>query len=304
MNALKEKYGSKVEKERRVDGEAPQVLVDMMLPAIDIMAHDCKGKKVKEGGEWKSDGNKGKYNVEWCMMKGISNRRWRISWEAEGSDPETVFSQICDWGQRLEWDKAAISWGVYPKRWASPTGEHDFLDAELNTSYEVGGGVVSSRAFPGIRFTKFYKDDSGKTNKIFSVFEGIDFSKTDQVKATPFEGFKTKLVTAYVYPGSGVFIETLPNGKLYVGLLCHFNIGGWLPVSLINSTTGTEFLKLAKNIDTRVAVTSKRKEKADKKQQQQQTSKMELPKAENGRKTIRIRPPGSTDEARISWKYA
>eukprot|EP00659_Diplonema_papillatum_P012641 gene12641-19581_t len=219
-------------------GQAPAGLRDLMRTTLRDTEAAFFTSATPEGCAWTKEKSE-PYHIVSAKHRSNPNRWFRLETVVPGLDAEAMMGIIANPDKKLEWDKT-LTWIHAAKRFEV---DGHWMDVEAFTSAPAVGGVVSPRLFVDGRLTKIVRNAQGRIEKVISVTAGIKRCApyAEEVGLTRIEKLasKTKLIRAYTSPGNGIFFEALPNGALKLVVLVHIDIGGWLPVSLINTATAT-----------------------------------------------------------------
>eukprot|EP01060_Flectonema_neradi_P016652 TRINITY_DN23288_c0_g1_i1.p1 TRINITY_DN23288_c0_g1~~TRINITY_DN23288_c0_g1_i1.p1 ORF type:complete len:307 (+),score=71.18 TRINITY_DN23288_c0_g1_i1:60-980(+) len=289
--------------DRQTDGEAsPEIMEECEEGMTALKVHFDEDTDTNiDGFKWENEKAAGGVEVQSSKAKSTPAKRFRIRFIVKNADCETIYNTTVHWQQRLKWDTESLSWGRYLKRFKATGGsDDDLLDVEAYTSKSAAGGAVSPRCFLDARLTRYTKNSSGEVTEIISSVRNIpstaSFSASVGAKELEARLSKTKIVRAKNNIGSGIRIQKQPNGDILVQMSAHPEIGGWLPVSVVNGATSGALIDTGKGVISAVKKAVARNKK----------NKGNNPQAEGGSATrirVRIRAPGCTDPSAYSWMY-
>ena len=291
--------------DQQVDGEADaEILEDCEEGMVALKVHfdeDCDTNV--DGFKWENEKEAGGVGVQSSKAKSTPAKRFRIRFLIKNADCETVYTTTVHWAHRLKWDTESLSWGRYLKRFKATGGsEEDTIDVESYTSKAAAGGAVSPRCFVDSRLTRYTRDASGEVTEILSSVRNVplkcSYAAPVGVKELETRLSKTKIVRAKNNIGSGIKVSKQPNGDILVQMSAHPEIGGWLPVSVVNGATSGALIETGKGV-----INAVKKAVARNKKSSATATNNKPTQPDSSRVRVRIREPGCTDSSKYSWMY-
>ncbi|KAJ9448595.1 hypothetical protein DIPPA_08349 [Diplonema papillatum] len=201
------------------------------------------GSKTPDGYEWKPDQKRKEAALFTAKHATSSSKRWRVECEVEGVTVEAILAASCDMENKLSWDKS-LTWTRHISRY---TMDGCWADVEAYTTAAAAAGLISSRLFIDGRITKVKRTESGEMTSVLCATTNLhkDMPDADKIGVVELEKCrkKTSLVRARNFSGGGLHAEKIPGkDAVKMILVCHMEIGGYLPSAIVNSASADAIL--------------------------------------------------------------
>ncbi|KAJ9448597.1 hypothetical protein DIPPA_08342 [Diplonema papillatum] len=201
------------------------------------------GGNTPDGYEWKLEQKRKEVALFTAKHAASSARRWRVECEIEGVTVEAVVAASSGLEEKHTWDKS-LTWTRHIKRYTMDGG---WADVEAYTTAAAAAGLISSRLFIDGRITKVERSDSGEMTTVLSATTNLhkDMPDADKIGVAALEKCrkKTSLVRARTFSGGGLHAEKIPGrNAVKTTVLCHMDIGGYLPSAIVNSASADAIL--------------------------------------------------------------
>lgn len=221
----------------QVSPQAPQLppaLASELQAAMGKLLANLDGARNHDGLAWEQKARSSSTEAYCSPLAGSTRLIFKV--RAVASVPARfqtadVREHICDWRRRMVWDGKTIQEGRLCVQFA------DMTDLAIYSSAPALGGSVSSREWLDFRRFRMLPENEG--GGFIMALLSVD---PKALPATLQPRFKDGCVRAKSHPGGG--LRARPCGPAAEGrrpwevvLVVNVELGGWLPVKLINQAT-------------------------------------------------------------------